>query len=442
MTIADEGSLLQLFEQIVPAERWRQMEGAKRAAQIYTLPVVVWMMLLQRLDERGTQQEAVHQIAAGRLDRLLPESKRVREGHISQDTGGYARACGRVSLEVLEQVCDELLGELRKRIEPTAEWVAPVLLLDGTSATVEHVSELLEDFPTGHNQYGKGHWGILKLVGLHDVQTGVALRPAWGPMYGPAAVSEQQLAEQVLEQAPPGSVIIGDGGFGVFSFAHAVARSKRQVLFRLTQARAHALGAADLRPRGERKICWRPSRHDRRRHPDLSAEAQIEGRLLVVTRTGFRETLYLFTTLPGDGDQIVALYAQRWNMELDLRALKRTMRLHHLRGKSRTAVEKELLIAVVAYGLVRACLALAARRAGLPPRKLSFTRAYSLLNALVGHLCSFVPEQRQQAFDRILSYMSKAKLPNRHKHRTYPRAVWGFRQAFPTRGPNSAEAEK
>ena len=64
------------------------------------------------------------------------------------------------------------------------------------------------------------------------------------------------------------------------------------------------------------------------------------------------------------------------------------MRLHHLRGRSTEAVEKELLIAVVAYGLVRAFMALAARRVGLPPRRLSFTRAYGLLNAMIGKLCT------------------------------------------------------
>jgi plasmid stability protein len=99
-------------------------------------------------------------------------------------------------------------------------------------------------------------------------------------------------------------------------------------------------------------------------------------------------------------------------MELDLRTLKRTLRLHHLRGKSTEAVEKELLIAVVAYGLVRAFMTLAARRVGLSPRQLSFTRAYGLLNAMLDKLCSVAPQQRGPVYDRILEYMGKAKLPS------------------------------
>jgi hypothetical protein len=440
MTIADEQALFQLFEQLLPAERWLELAGESEA-QIYTLPVVVWMMLLQRLHERGTQQEAVHQLAAGTLDRLVPDCKRTRERKISQNRGGYARAGGRISLAVMEKVCDELLVELGQRMEPEPEWRVPVLLLDGTSLSLEHTRGLLDDFPPCSNQYGEGHWGILKLVALHDVQTGIAMRPAWGPMYGPQAVSEQQLAEQVLQQAPAGSVILGDGNFGIFFFAWLVVQSQRQPLFRLTKQRAEALGAGKLPVNGEIEIGWRPSRNDRNKHPQLPQDAQILGRLLVVTAKGFRDPLYLFTTLTGDREQIVRLYAKRWHLELDLRTLKRTTRLHHLRGRSRAAIEKELLIAVVAYGLVRACMAMAADRAQLHPRELSFTQCYGLLNAMLAKLLSPVPEQRAQAFHRLIGYMGKSKLPKRSKARSYPRAVWGFTKTFPGRRAQGTEAK-
>jgi hypothetical protein len=441
MAMADEQSLLQLFAEIVPAGQWQELEEGQKRTQIYTLPVVVAMMLLQRLNERGTQQEAVHQIAAGRLDHLLADCKRVRRGKISQNTGGYARACRRMTVGVVEKVGDQLLAELSKRIEPEPELQVPLLLLDGSSLQLEHTRGLLEDFPPGRNQYNEGHWGIVRWVAFHDMQTGIALRPAWGPMYGAEAVSEQQLAEEVLERAPAGSVIVGDGNFGVFSVAYAVVQRHHQVLFRLTKARAQALGARELLPTGERRMVWRPSRWDRRGHPELPQDAQMEGRLIAVTRDGFRETLYLFTTLLDPWEKVVAWYAKRWNIELDLRTLKGTMRLHHPRGKSTEAVEKELLIAVLAYGLVRAFMALAARRAGLHPRQLSFTRAYGLLNAMIEKLCAVDPHEREQAYDRILNYIGQAKLPKRSKPRPYLRAVWCIGKGYPRRRTQSIDAQ-
>lgn len=437
----DERSFFRMFEAVLPVARWQALAGRSKA-QIYTLRVVIWMMLLQRLGERGTQQYAVHGIAEGHLERLLPDSKRVREGRISQNTGAYARACGRISLETTEQVCDEVLAELRQRIAPEPDLERPVMLLDGSSLSVEHGPTLLEAFPAGRNARGPGHWGTVKWVALHDVRTGIALRPEWGPMYGSKAVSEQALAKQAVERTPPGSVIVGDGNFGIFSFAYAVAESEREALFRLTKARAEALGAKRLPPNGECRVCWQPSRFERKKYPELPAEAQIDGRLIVVTQKGFRDSWYLFTTLSEEteAEKIVAWYRKRWNLELDLRTLKGTLHLKHLQGKSKTAVEKELLIAVVAYGLVRALMAEAAERAGLNPRELSFTRAHGLLNAMTAKLCSPNAKQRQQAYDRLLTYIGQAKLPKRTKARTYPRAVWGSGKYYPGRqsvGPPS-----
>ena len=137
-------------------------------------------------------------------------------------------------------------------MEACSELDFAVVVFDGTSLSLEHEKELLEDFPPCRNQYGKGHWGILKLVGLHDVRTGIALRPAWGPMYGSAAVSEQQLAEQALQQAPAGCVVVGDGNFGIFSFAYAVVQSKRQVLFRLTKREQKRWGQESCAPTGSK----------------------------------------------------------------------------------------------------------------------------------------------------------------------------------------------
>ena len=215
MITADERSLLQLFAEVVPPE-WREWQEGQKRAQIYTLPVVVAMMLLQRLNERGTQQEAVHQVAAGRLNHLLADCKRVQEGKISANTGGYARACGRIPVAVLEKACDQMLEQLRQRIQPQPEMKVPWLLLDGSGLSLEHEQGLVEDFPPAPNQYGEGHWGIVRWVAFHDLQTGIALRPAWGPMFGDKAVGEQQLAEQVIARAQAGSVIMGERQFWGF----------------------------------------------------------------------------------------------------------------------------------------------------------------------------------------------------------------------------------
>ncbi len=59
----------------------------------------------------------------------------------------------------------------------------------------------MKAYPQAQNRYGKSHRPVVRIVVLHDVDTGLAERPYWGPMYGPQAVSEQALAEQATKHA-------------------------------------------------------------------------------------------------------------------------------------------------------------------------------------------------------------------------------------------------
>src|SRR6266851_3758899 len=88
MAIADDKSLLQLFADVMSEEQWRELEGKGKGAQIYTLRVVVGLMLLQRMNDRGSQQVVVEQMAAGKWDGWLPDCKRVRE--VAQRTNDQA----------------------------------------------------------------------------------------------------------------------------------------------------------------------------------------------------------------------------------------------------------------------------------------------------------------------------------------------------------------
>ena len=85
-------------------------------------------------------------------------------------------------------------------------------------------------------------------------------------------------------------------------------------------------------------MVWRASRWDGGKRRKFDSEAQIQGRLIAV-RIGkgkSKEWLFLFTTLALPAEELVALYARRWNIETDLRAIKRTVDLHHISAKSRT----------------------------------------------------------------------------------------------------------
>ena len=48
-----------------------------------------------------------------------------------------------MGVEVMEKACDQILGELSKRIEPHPEMKVAWLLLDGSSLRLEHTEGVL-----------------------------------------------------------------------------------------------------------------------------------------------------------------------------------------------------------------------------------------------------------------------------------------------------------
>jgi len=441
MTNPELPVVLNLYAEIAPGGLFRLLQrslGAKVRDGIYTPRVVIWMMIMQRLQGRGTLAGAVEQLAQGRLDGLLSRCKRVRENRIALSTGGYCQARQNLPRLLMERSVEEILQRLRNHLGGRLLLAQrPAYVLDGSSLRMDHSAVQSEQYPPAPSWYGESHWPIIRVVVLHDVETGMAEQPRWGPMYGSGAVGEQALAEKTIDCLPAGAAIIGDRNFGTFAMAYAMHQRGHAPVIRLTDVRAQKLQAGPLNQPGDYAVEWKPSRWDRAKHDQLPADAAIAGRLIVarVGRGKSAQGLYLFTTLSIPAEEVVALYGKRWNVETDLRSLKQTVRLQHLNVQSVDLMEKELLAALLAYNLVRAIMCLAARSAGIEARQLSFTWAYNIVqdgisNALAG---STVNEQVHR-LERIVALVSRCRLPNRKERRSFPRRVWGRGQSFPSMG--------
>ena len=420
----------------------------KVRAGIYSLAVVVWLMIYQRLNSKRTLSSAVHFLAHEALHwgRRRSGSGAIPEGQISTRTGGYCRARLKMPKLVATDVCDHILEQLQVMMrEQLPDVGRPVFVIDGTTLRLQHRPELVKAFPPGSNQHGDNHWPMMLLVAFHDVNTGLALRPSWGPMYGKQARGEQQLAAEALQRLPADAIVLADADFGIFAFAHAVQQTQRLMIFRLTAARAgKVLGGMGLRPGRRRKVRWEASYWDRRSHPDLGERAVVEGWVVACPNPSRRgEMLFFFTTLDVKPKRILGLYGLRWNMETDLRSLKRTVNLHQVTSKSQAMVEKEVLMAICAYNVVRAVQYLSASRAGLRPRQLSFSTAQDAVMAAWPYLqrASNSAEFHQE-IQSLLLVVAQSRLPERSHKRSYPREIWGRGGHFPFRRSAAKEAPR
>ena len=310
MTV-EEQSIFSLYQQIVTASLLQFLQkqaGVNHRRGIYNPRVVIWLMILQRLHAGATLAVAVQLLIHGAAKGLQPDCHRVQCGKISSRTGGYCQARLKLPTLLCKQVTAEILEQLRQLLGADATAPRNVFLLDGSSIELEHCRELVGCYPPAQNQHGKSHWPVLRLLVAHDVDTGMASCPYWGPMYGPAAVSEQELAEKAMAHLRAGATILGDRNFGVFWMAYAAQQRNLGAVLRLTEVRARKL-VGTISQAGEHAVVWEASRWDGGKDHRLPAGSAVSGRL-IATRIGrgkSKQWLYLFTTLDWSAEEIVQL---------------------------------------------------------------------------------------------------------------------------------------
>jgi hypothetical protein len=424
-----------VFDQIVPRDLLEPLQTGHQG--IFSPWVIVWLMVFQRLHQNASLSRAVAELRLGEVAESLPDCKRVRDGAISVNTGGYSQARSDLPLDAAVRVTDHVFETLAASQKPA--WVGRrAFLLDGTTLSATNTPELVDCFPPGENQHGRSHWPVVHLVTAHDLASGFAARPEWGAMYGPQAVSEATLCRRLLGRLGPPAVILADRNFGIFSVAHAAARAGHDVVFRLKDDRWDRMVAAAV-PAGPGQwlLEWRPSRWDRKAHPELPADAVVRGRLIEVTveRDGESVRLRLFTTeMTAAAEEAADFYALRWTVETDIRDVKQTLQLHRPSGRSVDIVSKEILLGVVAYNLVIQVRRMAAGRAGIEPRRLSFKRVLDLVQAYCGGLSQASDVNAwADRFERLLDSAAQCRLPVRKKARSYPREVIPRYRGFPSR---------
>ena len=437
------------FQELLSADFLAQAQteaGVKCNNSVYSPLVVLWLLVVQRLCGGASLGDAVLELLRGLPASFWPRpNKRIREWREhgktpSSNTGAYNQARLALALSIVQKCCDHIFEQLMAQLsKPSSDGGRGAFLLDGSSMRAPHTPELCKTYPPGSNQHGASHWPVIRVLVAHDLDTGLAMRPEWGPMFGDEAVSEQALLQRAIDRLPNGSTVIGDANFGVYSVAHAAAQSGHPVLLRLTAERARRLAGERLRDGIDRPLLWKPTAADRKTNPDLPADACVAGRLLVrqvqPNDGGDAFLLPFFTTLPSSVEEIYQLYGQRWRIETDLRTLKSTLALDQLTCATPDMVAKEIEMGITAYNLVRALIGVASQQSGIPARGYSFSKVRRILEVF-GPALANAPDQKsaQRIMDQIMTYVQQSKLPRRKRRRpSYPREVWQRGAHFPSR---------
>lgn len=434
---AAPAELLPIYQRWLPVQIIEQLvRETKHTFYQRVLPpvVVLWGFIYQRLNPDHTCDAAWSYLSSTAVRQQFGMTAPPLRP-LSESTSAYCQARERLPVAVAHGVLRATAAALQQELGEHGRWYGYMVnLLDGSTLRLQASQELTEHYGVATNQHGASHWPLLRLVAGFDLYSGVANDIAEGPYRS----SEQTLAVSLIRTLGAGYLHVGDCNFGVYHVVQAIHASGSAALLRLTVTHARHLASTSLRDGMDSDIVWSPSRFDQC-ETDLPTPP-IAGRLIYVrlTRPGFRLiNLYLLTTLV-DREQfavadLVALYAARWNVELDLRHVKTTLQMEHLDGKSVDIVRKELILGLAAYNLLRGLMGVAAIRAQRSPLELSLAQCWRrTLDACRSLPLDATPAEIASVLDGLLVRLGRCLLPTRKRERFEPRAVWGRPRVYPT----------
>ena len=309
----------------------------------------------------------------------------------STATGGFCRARAKLSLAFVRA----LTLQLGEQVEAAAlpEWLYKgrrVLLADGTLINLPDTPENLKQYPQQKHQRPGTSATSMRLVLLIALATGVLLGAAHGSYKG-KGTGEMSLLRKLLAGVRAGDLLVGDRYYGSYHLLSTLRAAEADGCFRLYDGRQKTFldGTALGGDEDDRLQVWlkpttRPKGVDREEWALVPETIVVRVLRYEVKRKGFRcKEVYLVTTLTGakahSKADLAGLYEQRWSVELDIRSIKRAMKMHEMAGKTPERIEADLWVHLLHYNLVRRTMAQAAWDKGREPREVSFTETARVL---------------------------------------------------------------
>ncbi len=328
----------------------------------------------------------------------------VRFGEWAFTATAYCKARKRLPLAVLQALVEMVAAKLRTTTGEGANWLGHrVWMIDGSGFSMPDVPQLQNHFgsPTGQRPgcgFPVGH-----LVALFDLTTGMLLRMTISPM----RTHDMSQAAHIACELKPGDILLGDRGFGSDAHIaillargnHAVFRMHQQRFVDFTPGRplptklSYAANPKSLphslwvRSNGEldQVVIWykgkaKPDWMSQEEFAELPPEITVRELRYRMDVPGFRvRVITLVTTLLDSliypKAAIAELYRRRWQIELNIRHIKITMKMDILHCKTVDGVMKELAMFALAYNLVISVMVESARVQKVAVERVSFLDA-------------------------------------------------------------------
>jgi hypothetical protein len=400
---------------------------------IFSTEIVLWAFLAQALrDGKGAAcSAAVSEIATYMLqtDQCPP----------SGDTGDYCRARAKLSLPALQGLVGESARQLEREADEAWLWKGlHAKLVDGFTFTMPDTPENQETFPQPESQSPGVGFPIARCCAVVSLATACVCHMGIGRYQG-KETGETALLRNMLDAFDQGDVVVFDRYYCSFMMLAILSRGGVQVCARLHQCRPSDFRRGRRLGQGDHLITWtRPAKpawmadQDYERIPETLTLREVRFHVVVPGRR--TETLTVVTTLTDpeaySAEDIAQLYGFRWNAELDIRVIKQTLNLDHVRCKTPEMVRRELWVTLLAYNLIRKVIMTSAAIHGKQPRRLGFTLACQTVLASWMLLSTGACSNSRAMYKIMLAHIAANEVANR-PGRIEPRVLKRRRHRYP-----------
>lgn len=377
---------------------------------------VVWLVIgMGLLRDRSIVEVVRH------LHLVLPGVDPPAEQHVTG--GAIVQARDRLGAPPLEALFATTAAQWATASAQEHRWRGlAVYGLDGSQLRVP--DSPANDQAFGRPKSGRGRAGYpqVRVVALMVLRSHVLA----GLAVGACADGEVTLAASLRPLLPDDSLTILDRGFLSYRFLyqlqsagphrHWLTRAKKNLRWTVR----HRLGPRDT------LVDLPVHRTLRRAHPELPET--LPARAIRYHRRGFRPQTLLTSLLdPGayPAAEIIALYHERWELELGFDEIKtHTLeREETLRSRTPERIRQEIWGLAIGYNLVRLEMARVAARAGVAPPRISYRHTLMLIRNFWLAAWLAPPGSLPRRLEALQHELALLLLPARRSKRRFPRAV-------------------
>jgi hypothetical protein len=425
------GQLQQQIRDLLPAPLLSsEDEGPNSRERDFPLRLTLECFLWQMLKPKTACREVVRQVQA--LRRLLGRSP------ISEGDSAYIQARLRLPRERLERALSATAQSADHRVGRSPQLRGrPIKVVDGSSTQLADTPSNQQQYPQPSSQKPGCGFPLMKFVVLFSLSSGAVLSAIVGSFHN----HDLRLLRGLWEELKKGDILLGDRAYGEYTTLAGLPQQGVDVVARLHHARKVDFRKAQRLGHNDGLFVWTKGYQQSEilspNEWDL-LPVQITVRIIRFTTLirGFRNRrVTLVTTLLDPSfypaQELVALYARRWRLELCLGDLKTTMGMAELRCKTPEMAEKELLAYLVAHNLVRCLMAEAVACHQVELERVSFKGSIDALRQFSDAI-SRAPNRKLRSElwkDLLLSLAND--LVRLRPNRTEPRAVKRRPKPFP-----------